>query len=359
MIQAIFQMYRYYLNWSCCLIIAFYLFCIGSCGGSFDNASNSNIHELVQTDIGCDYLTAGHDGTLYWVIYDRLGSKWGQAELWRYDLKKDEARMIKAKTGTYLAINTTHAYFAEPYYTEGTGHVSRIPLTGGDMESYITNRKIVGIAIDDQYVYWLETGDSGGVYRAELEDGEPTLLLADQNIWGVLRVDGTHVYWITTRGLARMEKNGSTSEMILNESDWQCCSDVLPGDFVLTDDYLFWVSGNGYPERAGAVVRMRKDGSDLFALARDQNLAITLAVDDEYVYWSRGEPNRVNPAGGKGEIVRIPIDGGDPEIIAEGQNGIGSILLTKDRIYWTNSLRGNIVYMTKERIDFLEPDRKE
>jgi hypothetical protein len=212
--------------------------------------------------------------------------------------------------------------------------LGRQPLEGGEVEWLASKGGISGLASDDEYVYWLES-NPWGVRRLAHAGGEVELVQETPELWGLLAVDETHLYWITNQGLSRAPKQGGEEEKILEPDDFERYLDYAPISFALSDQHVFMASGAGYVGSRGALLRMNKDGSELTLLAGDQDGAYEATVDAEYVYWVRGDANDAVDYPGFQEILRMPLEGGEVEPIANRQNGVTDLLPTRDGLYWT------------------------
>jgi hypothetical protein len=286
------------------------------------------------------------DGQLFAATMDLLGA----GGIWAWDPEAGEWRERAPWGALWLVCSEAHVYFAQAHRgSSSPGVVARVPLAGGDVEVYVEGILAGGVAVDAEHVYWLETGMSGGLFRAPIEGGSSTRIVATDDAWGYLAMDETHAYWITTGGFVRADKETGAREEILPEEAYAAhVGTTPPAGFILHDDDVYWVAGAPYREPPGGVLRMAKDGSGLELLAGGQRLAAAVAVDDTHVYWSRGEYYPGAPADGRCDLVRIPRSGGPEERLAVRQNGIFDIVLTDESVIWDSLFDGRVRELAKD-----------
>jgi hypothetical protein len=77
------------------------------------------------------------------------------------------------------------------------GSIARIPLEGGDPETFAEVRGVpFGVATDGVSLYWTTLGD-GGVFRALLRGGPPVTVSAPELDPHFLAVGAVSVFWGT------------------------------------------------------------------------------------------------------------------------------------------------------------------
>jgi hypothetical protein len=228
-------------------------------------------------------------------------------------------------------------------------------------------------------VYWISgfadvaAGIDAGVYRAPhdgfgslspggvLQGAKREMLVATSNVYGHLVLSGAYLYWIEFGGLARVKKDGGEVEHILSKEQWSCCFRYPPAEFVVSGEYIYWVTAE---TETGGLGRIRVDGTEMQPLytdftrglpseliANETQSSAAVAVDAKHVYWSHGENDRVVPNKGRVEVLRMPIGGGEPEFIVGGQNDVRTILVTDDHVYWISSLDQKLVRVSLQELE--------
>lgn len=182
-------------------------------------------------------------------------------------------------------------------------------------------------------VYWA-TQMPPAVWRAKADGSQR---LAEQVASGGapigIAVDATHVYWsdVLERRILRKTKDplGTTAEVFAETNG-------SPTEILLASGVLYWVT-----DESGAVQSKATDAAldaPPFTYTVDaQAVSKSLAVDDEFVYWTV----YVNSEG-NGEVRRAHIGKGDPIILATGMPYFFEIAVDCGSIYWNvNNLDGD------------------
>ena len=84
------------------------------------------------------------------------------------------------------------------YWTEYNGAVKKVPITGGAVTT-LANLPVGAynpgnLAVDGSYVYVMESGNPGPIYKIPVNGGTATLVSDNGNTWGIA-VDNTNIYW--------------------------------------------------------------------------------------------------------------------------------------------------------------------
>lgn len=275
-------------------------------------------------------------------VYAASWSLIGQGAIWSIG-SDGRAASIAAEGATSLAFSATDLYFAQPRTGSfAPGGIGGVSLVGGSRQRWAAGVNVTDVAVDGEDLYWLAPNE--GVFRASTRGGAPTKVIATADSSSGLAIDDAYAYWVTQHGMSRAPRNGGPTEVIVDRSVVEAQGTLGPRVFAIGKSHIYAVSGAGWasPTPSGAVYRMRKDGTELTVLARDQYEPAAIAVDDEHVYWSRGEGNQFDPNGGHCDLVRMPLAGGAIQVLADGQNGILSIALSNANAYWINRFRGDI-----------------
>lgn len=174
-------------------------------------------------------------------------------------------------------------------------------------------------------VYWA-TEVPQAVWRAKADGSQP---LAEQVASGGnpigIAADATHVYWsdVLTRQILRTTTDplGTTAEVFAETNGG-------PTEIVLANGVLYWVT-----EDNGAVQSKATDAAldaPPFTYTVDsQAVSRSLAVDDEFVYWTVYMNSE-----GRGEVRRARIGEGNPITLATGEPYFFEIAVDCGSIYW-------------------------
>lgn len=236
--------------------------------------------------------------------------------------------------GNYLRVAGGFVYIGLANPTIGGTGLVKMPVTGGRLEPLL-HYGIHGLAVDDDYVYWLTSDPKERIFRLPHSGGTTEVFLEAPEGLGSLEADDTHLYWITLQGVSRVAKAGGEEEKLLEPDEWEPYLDSWPLSLALSERYVFVAGGAGFVGARGAVVRFDKDGDNVTLVADGQDSASLTLADDDYVYWVRGYTNDATPWPGHQDIVRKPLEGGREEIIADQQNGVTSMLRSAEGLYWT------------------------
>jgi len=167
------------------------------------------------------------------------------------DLASGKAiRTFPSKGLAAIALHGTELYVASY-----SGTVTRWPIAGGAPRVLVRDRTLVGIAVDDDAIYYTTETD-GLVKRLPRRGGRPRVLARDFPSAESLFLVGRHVYWFdrldgwSSRGhheLWRAPRNGrGRPEKVLTGF---CAPDIL----VFDETHLYVANGDGH---GGAILRM-------------------------------------------------------------------------------------------------------
>jgi hypothetical protein len=203
--------------------------------------------------------------------------------------------LVRAVDLDSLAMDETHVYWTS---SEDTA-VFRFPLSGtGTPEAIALNQERPSQVVSNgAHVYWIENGGfpNSAIKRVAKQGGEaPLTLAAAQNQALALNVDSEFVYWATSISLGnilRSPLSGSSGEptvLVANQN--------LPGAVAVDGKSLFWMNvvtpvGMDQPWTRAGVTRCPLAGCDgagmetLAIQAHDAPYSWSMAVDETHLYW--------------------------------------------------------------------------
>jgi hypothetical protein len=275
--------------------------------------------------------------------------------------------------GRGLFVDAEWVYFTD----QDGGTVERVPKRGGARELLHENQPApYAVAATSEQVFWTTFVEGGSVVRANLPDGPPIALSAD-DFPRMLQLVGDYVYWcsfddiegrvrrVTTMGIgqppetlvavgsgvADLEVVGPLVYFTAHEPPPMpglapegnvhvAASDVPtdPADVVLlaveqaepwglavAADTVFWVNGNGNGnDQPLRLMSTPVDGlRNPTELETQQVAPWGVAADDQYVYWTDYT-----------EVKALLHRGGEPIVLAEQQNIGRAIVVDETDVYW-------------------------
>ena len=228
--------------------------------------------------------------------------------------------------------DSDYLYFGENIRA---GRVRKIRKSGGgltDLGSFPQN--IGGIAVDDSYVYWLDTGNvstPGAILRAPKTGGTTETLAGGLGLPRALSVQSSEVFFVETGSFidGSYQRDGSISALSLGDGSIKILATQQdwPSDLLVSQDYVYWVNVNR-DAPAGQLVRVEREGGLPAVLyeTSDGRPGSTIAIDEQTLYFkhSRG-------------IYAISTDGTALKQLAflESENA-GGLSLDPDFVYWTS-----------------------
>jgi hypothetical protein len=200
-----------------------------------------------------------------------------------------------AVNGSSVYWGTDYALFMAP--TDGSA-------AGSSAVSLVVRRgNTDAIAFDATHVYW--TDDGAGVYRANLDGSNATLIATGQQGRDFV-IDGSVIYWAqyAYNGPAQILRVGTdgTGQAVLAQAA-STGGNYEPGPLDLHGTTLYFGGYYGGTLRYSGIFSEDLNGSPLRLLAVATPEKIL--VDDQSIYWSAGT-----------DLLRIPNTGGEPHIVA-------------------------------------------
>ncbi|HEY7372270.1 MAG TPA: hypothetical protein VIF57_08940 [Polyangia bacterium] len=200
------------------------------------------------------------------------------------------------------------------------------PATGGQA-AMVVGGLPSAFALDADSVYWLDAGDLM-LRRASKAPGGTPQMLAGPGNFGLLVLDDQYLYWAETGArVRRIAKTGGD----INELRPADATPGLRARWTVLDDTYIYFATDTSSAQSGALMRVPKAGGagDTLASALDTSDAIALGGDA--VYWlTRGDS-------GPGYVARIPKTGGAAAMIASGFELSIGIAVDAQYVYWTEA----------------------
>lgn len=234
----------------------------------------------------------------------------------------------RAKGEGFLAIDADFVYWIDrgtdlPDPSKRLAKVWRVPKKGGIAKLLVGDLGWPrGLAVDAKRLYWAGFAE-GKIYALDKEGGSLTALAEHENTPLDVAIDDTDVYFLATPGeVRRVPKGGGPSTRVTGGL-------VRPRRLAVDAANVYWVDSGG-TSAGGAVMRCRKDGSGVTTLAGGLHEPGEIVLDTENVYWSdRSE----------GFIYRLEKDGGAPRKLAQEQWNALQLALDDDYLWWQRGER--------------------
>lgn len=170
--------------------------------------------------------------------------------------------------------------------------IGRIRMPDGEPESSFLRDNTVSphlLALDQDYVYWVDRRNGGRVNRTSRQDGGSTTVVAeDQSFPYAVAVDRGHVYWTNNpspseSAVMRAPKDGPrkpTPVWVPSEKD--NVRNQLPNSIAVDDEdpYVYWTD-----QGSARVWRKRKDGSGNQQELYRGGVPRGIVLHGDFVYW--------------------------------------------------------------------------
>jgi hypothetical protein len=147
-----------------------------------------------------------------------------------------------------------------------------------------------------------------------------TALASNVKASGQLAVDGTYLYWTTQDSVVKMKKAGGSIQAIAN-------GQTFPHFPVLGSGYIYWSTEDN------AIRRVSINGGTVTNLAVGVPSPGAVAVDASNVYWVD-----------ETSVWKVGVGGGEPVQVAVDQAGPEQIVVDNTYLYWTNRGTANNYY---------------
>jgi len=191
--------------------------------------------------------------------------------------------LLAAPEGIYFANN------------DGGGSVGLAPAGGGAPVKIGELNQAQALALDKDYLYWVESGDfdqnNGRAMRARRKDlGAPTLLADGLNHPASIAVDATDAYVATDDAIVRLPKSGGTPETVATDQGG-------PRALAFSHAGLFWGRHNSNTKGGGVALLPPGAAEEVLVYEGDSPERIALACSG--IYFTQG---------GQGQVVRLTRD---------------------------------------------------
>jgi virginiamycin B lyase len=244
------------------------------------------------------WLPASAGAYVYWANYNpQHGTTVGRANL---DGTGADQTFITAATDSIgIAVDDNHVYWTNAF----AGTIGRANLNGtGVNQFFITGINLPeGVAVDSKHVYWTtEDGAADSIGRANLDGSAPeNNFITGADNPGAVVVDGQHIYWTnpSASSIGRADLDGKS----VDQSFIDLSGTAGPGGVAVDGRHIYWTS-----ERPGLIGRANLDGSAVNKsfIPTGDAVPFGVAVDAGRVYWA----NEV-----VGTVGRANLDGSSPD----------------------------------------------
>jgi hypothetical protein len=287
--------------------------------------STCTVEILSSGLFSADALAASHPEFVFWIsTSDRVVRRTSKVSLQTIDLDVGPAPY----TPFAIAADATTAYWSDSR-TSGA-ILARLAEGGGAPAELVSGQDFaLFVAVDDQHVYW--TNDGGLVLRADKNGQGVRMVAASQGgdgPAGGLALDDERVYFADT--------GGGHVYSIVKDGDGQLttvsANQGAPLGVAVDETYAYWTNSE-----ADEVKRRTHAGGEVQLVASGQSGASFIVNGPRHVYWTNRLDGRVMSADKASLEVRQ---------IASGQDGPFAIALDGDALYWVNQAGSNRLLRT-------------
>jgi hypothetical protein len=283
-----------------------------------------------------------------------------------------------------LALGGGYLYFT----SANAGTVSRVPVTGGQVELVATGQSgPQGVAVDASHVYWTNPGGSNTVMRADITGAvpaTPVIMATGQAGPLSIAVDATHAYWTSTSGLLSKTPIDATSAMaptVLCSGALQGADISTPIGLAIDGTYAYFTNGFfGLSSATIVRVPLANTATSLCeVMVRGQTRPTGLAVDGSNLYWTNWAAAGTDtvsscpkgaycntptvlaslqqissiasnlqqiasdgthvfwPNGSENKVMKVPVAGGAVKALYASQTAPTAVVVDAQHVYWTTN----------------------
>lgn len=237
--------------------------------------------------------------------------------VWRVGKRSGEPEKIAPVSALprNIALDEKYAYWQE-HDPRRDSRIMRVGKSGGSPELVTPVRWDESeLRVRGGFVYWCDFVDASippvvGVLRVPSSGGERRVVARDLGAVASMAVDDRYVYVASydLHEVLRVALDGGPPEVFAAGGE-------LPGAIVLQGP-------NVYYESDGAIMTRAAAGSTVTTLVSDAPVELSLAVDDEFLYWGRPRYHGMMPRSHEG-LFRLPTGGGPVVMLDEGYETAG------------------------------------
>lgn len=242
-----------------------------------------------------------------------------------------------------IDVDAVYVYFS----AIDTG-IMRTPKVGGAIDLLAADDHgphVIAASEESIFVCDLGTPNNnfadGRLARVSKSGGTLEILAHDIPSAGIVRVSGEYVYF-TSMGtpmlgggylhdgaIYRVKKDGTGLLRLAKDQE-------VPGGMVVDDAYVYWVAEDFGSVRRCAIGGCAEKPTELYS---NLNVPLSMAVDEAWLYWSSKDNNIVRaPKDGKGNIGELTGSRGLPK----------SIVVSRGELFWTDVYSHSVSRMPKD-----------
>lgn len=203
------------------------------------------------------------------------------------------------------------------YWIESSGKVlKRVSKSGGSPTTLATTASSFGqMVLDGSYLYYLDSGTK--VQKLLKSGGSPTTLVTGSSFYDGITVQNNTVFWGASGTIYSVPITGGSSTSVASSPT--SLHDIA--SIRVTNDVVFW-SQTEYPSS----LFTQPIGGSRTTLSSGVNVEPGLAIQDGFAYFAGSE-----------SIYRVPIGGGARQTLASGLNDAYDLALDATNIYWVEA----------------------
>ena len=223
-------------------------------------------------------------------------------------------------------------------YPKHDGSIVKLAQLGGSPVVLVTDTNVDTLALDDEYVYWI---DNDTIRRVPKAGGEPGVVAVDADSPQWLAVDANDVYWTTNEStVVKVSKQGGPSTTLVPPTDSLNFRRIAVDT---TDVYCIDYGKGKSPFMDGGLWKVAKSGGPMTNVVSGLAAPWAVAVDHEAVYWSNTGNTSPPTNEPTGAIFKISKSGGAPVLLVDGQRTVYDIARVDGTLFWGNYTSGPVL----------------